>query len=87
MDTFFDILNIRNEIEDKDKEDKTVPRTHFEVKTMSDFLGYKTISLTREGNLGRAERGKMFLLHQTYTDIVISVHSVIECTKFLLQMQ
>ena len=39
----------------------------------------------REGNFGRAERNKMFLSHQTYKGIFISVYSIIESVKFLIQ--
>ena len=39
----------------------------------------------REGNFGRAERNKMFLSHQTYEGILITIYSVIESVKFLLQ--
>ena len=39
----------------------------------------------RKGNFGRADRNKMFLSHQTYEGIIISVYSLIESVQFLIQ--
>ena len=63
---------------------------------MNDFHGCKINFLVylenwkscvekRKGNFGRAERNEMFLSHQTYGGILISVYSVIKSVNFLLQ--
>ena len=49
------------------------------------FENLKSSVEKREVNFGRAERNKMFLSHKTYEGILISVYSVIESVKFLIQ--
>ena len=39
----------------------------------------------REGDFTTADKKKMFLSHQTYTGILINVHSIIEMVSYLLR--
>ena len=56
---------------------------------MTGFLEYlrkwKESTERRPGNFTQAARGKMFISWQTYEGFQITVHSVIEVCKFLLQ--
>ena len=46
---------------------------------------WRTSTQNRPGNYTQNARAKMFLSWQTYEGFNITVHSAIECTKFLLQ--
>ena len=51
-----------------------------------DYLNHwKESTETRQGNFTQNARARMFLSWQTYEGYKITVHSVIEATKFLLQ--
>lgn len=54
----------------------------------NDFLGYlrnwKQSIRERPGDYSQSARDKMFLSHQTYKGLIISVNSTIEATKYLL---
>ena len=93
MDKFFDIMNIRNESEGVKKRKpflnpfRNINDERF-LWLQNEFLVYlenwKSSVEKREGNFSRAERNKMFLSHQTYEGILISVYSIIESVKFLI---
>ena len=94
MDEFFDIVNIRNDIEHKTKRKPNLkpfsspddPRLSWLVK---DFLGYftnwKKSIKNRPGDFDKDAQAKMFISRQTYEGLTITVHSIVECVKFLLQ--
>lgn len=94
MDTFFDIVNIRNKTEYVTKSKPNLkpisspddPRLSWLVK---DFLGYfkawKTSIEQRPGSYDKNDKAKMFIAHQTFEGLTITVHSIVKCVKFLLQ--
>ena len=93
MDKFFDILNVRNETEGVRKRKiflnpfRSIDDERFswlENEFLCFLENWKTSIDNRTGNFGRVERNKMFLSHQTYEGLRITVNSVIESTKFLL---
>eukprot|EP00794_Sanderia_malayensis_P001655 gene1655-1842_t len=94
VDCFFDCMNSRslNEAERKRKPFlapyKSLNDPRFEFLE-NDFLGYvenwKTSVEEREGDFSDSERAKMFLSQQTYNGIKVTVRSLVECTKYLLQ--
>ena len=61
----------------------------YRFQFLIDFLDYlnhwKESTETRQGNYTQNARARMFLSWQTYEDYKITVHSVIEEIKFLLQ--
>lgn len=90
---FFDCLNVRNELECvKDRNefigpyrDVNDPRFDWMKNDLLGFLkSWKTSTENREGDFTQSLRNKMFLSHQTYKGIMISVNSAIEATRFLL---
>jgi len=94
MDRFFDILNSRNREEGVFK--RNVFLLPFQTETderfdwlESHFLQYfeqwKHSIASREGDFSKEDRDRMFLSAQTYEGLKITVYSVIEATKFLLQ--
>ncbi len=94
VDCFFDCMNSRslNEAERKRKPFlapyKSLNDPRFEFLE-NDFLGYvenwKKSVEEREGDFSDSERAKMFLSQQTYNGIKVTVRSLVECTKYLLQ--
>ena len=94
VDKFFDCMNSRslNEAERKRKPFlapyKSIDDPRFDFLER-DFLGYmdkwKTAVETRKGKFSNAERAKMFISQQTYDGIRVSIHSLVECTKYLLE--
>ena len=52
---------------------------------MEYLQSWKESAENRPGNYSQNARARMFLSWQTYEGFNITVHSVIECTKFLLQ--
>ena len=93
MNKFFDCLNARSQVESiKDHNEFYVPYTskndHRFDWLKNDFLGYlrnwKFSVLNRPGEFTTSDSDKMFLSHQTYTGLLITVHSVIEAMRFLL---
>ena len=92
MDKFFDIMNIRNESEGVKKRKpflnpfRNINDERFSWLQDEFYLeNWKSSVEKREGNFSRAERNKMFLSHQTYEGILISVYSIIESVKLLIQ--
>ena len=91
MDRFFDLLNIKNDIEHTTiiKEFLT-PFTSPNDKRfkwlINDFLSYFERWQESEGNFTTADKKKMFLSHQTYTGILINVHSIIEMVLGMAQI-
>ena len=94
MDSFFDIMNIRNiqshEFERKPFLDPftTVNDNRFGWLQYS-FLKYFEDCLTstgqRPGNFSRNARSNMFISWQTFECLKITVHLIIEAVTFLLQ--
>jgi len=93
MDSFFDIVNIRNTTEHIHKlkpnlEPISSPDDPRLSWLTNDFLGYfeswlKSIE-NRPGKYDKTAKGKMFISLQTYQGLKITVHSIVECVKFLL---
>ena len=94
MDTFFDIVNIRNKDEHIHKRKPNLKPIIYSADDArlswltSDFLGYfenwlKSIE-ERPGNYDKTAKGKMFISWQTYESLKITVHSIVACVKFLL---
>ena len=87
-------MNIRNE-SDGVKKRKPFLNTFRNINDkrflwlQNEFLVYlenwKSSVDKKEGNFSRAERNKMFLSHQMYEGILISVYSIIESVKFFIQ--
>ena len=91
MDKCFDLLNIKNDIEHTISiKEFLTPFTSPNAKKfkwlINDFLSYFEIwQESIEGNFTTANKKKMFLSHQTYTDILINMHSIIEMVSYLLR--
>lgn len=93
MDTFFDIMNIRNPEEAKKKlkeNNKPIYKSNDgRIKWLKDhFLGYfkkwlESIN-NREGKFDKTAKAKMFISWQTYEGLQITVKSVIDCVEYLL---
>lgn len=93
MDNFFDCLNVRNQHEHVRKR-KPFLKPYSSVNDQrfawltNDFLGYlrnwRESVANRPGEYTNNARSKMFLSWQTYEGLKITVHSVVEATKFLL---
>jgi len=93
MDSFFDIVNIRSKSESKLKSKQNLkpfssaddPRLSWLV---NDFLGYfhswKQSIENRPGKFDKTAQAKMFISRQTYEGLQITVHSIVDCVKFLL---
>jgi len=93
MNRFFDCLNVQSDKECiKDRNEFCAPYTdvndHRFMWLKNDLLqflkSWKMSTMSRPGDFTQSERDKMFLSHQTYTGIVISVNSIIEATQFLI---
>ena len=93
MDKFFDCLNTRNLNEGKAKKNpnlaeyRRVDDPRFDY-LLNDFLGYfdawQTSVENRNGNYTKGQRSMMQLSHQTLKGLRITVHSVVDCTRYLL---
>ena len=96
MDTVFDIVNIRNTKEAITKQKPQI----VEFRSTNDprflwltdvFLKYfeewQTSIENRPGNFTKNAKSNMFLSWQTYECLKITVHSIIELVKFLLNHQ
>ena len=95
MDGFFDIVNIRNiqshEFERKPflapftsvNDDRFGWLQNVLLKYFEDWL---TSIEQRPGNFSRNARSNMFISWQTFEGLKITVHSIIEAVKFLLQL-
>ena len=89
MDRFFDLLNIKIDIEHTISiKEFLTPFTSPNDKRfkwlINDFLSY--FERWQEGNFTTADKKKMFLSHQTYTCILINVHSIIEMVLGMTQI-
>ena len=94
MDKFFDLLNIKKNIEHTTSIKEfltpfTSPDDKRFKRLINDFLSYferlqESIE-NRDGNFATADNKKMFLSHQTYTGILINEHSIIEMESYLLR--
>lgn len=93
MDKFFDCLNVRSLCEGKMKRNSNLnPYTSVNDPRLTwlqdDFLGYirewEDSVMERPGHIPQNERKKMLLSHQTQTGLNISVKSIIQCVKILL---
>ena len=60
-------------------------RFEFLMKFLEYLKSWKTSIQNRPGNYTQNDRARMFLSWQTHEGFEITVHSTIECTKFLLQ--
>ena len=96
MDKFFDCLNVRNRKDEGDhkKKDFLVAYNNLDdirfTWLMEKFLPYlknwKESIESREGNFLKKDRSNMFISHQTYEGLLITVHSVIETVRYLLKV-
>ena len=92
MGKFFDLLNIKNDIEHTTsiKEFLTLftsPNDKRFKLLINDFLSYfERWQESIEGNFTTADKKKIFLSHQTYTGILINVHSIIEMVLGMAQI-
>ena len=96
MDTFFDMMNIRDINSNKyDQKPSLKPFSSIDDPRFSwlqnVFLQYFEdwrISIeNRNSNYTKKEKNKMFISRETYEGLKISVNSIIELIKFLLQHQ
>ena len=94
MDSFFDIVNIRStDAHDYELKPFLAPFSSINDPRFSwlrnVFLQYFTdwlISIEeRHGNFTKNAKNNMFISHQTYEGLKITVNSIIESVKFLLQ--
>ena len=88
---FFDLLNIKNDIEHTTSiKEFFAPFTSLNDKRfkwlINDFLPYLERWQEIAGNFTTADKKKMFLSHQTYTGILINVHSIIEMVLGMAQI-
>ena len=93
MDRFFDCLNSRNLSEvDRTRKPELLPYTRvddlrfqFLQNVFLQYLEDWRVSIqTRPGEFTGAQKQKMFLTHQTYIGLVMTVYDFVEATKFLL---
>ena len=94
MDTFFDIVNIRNKTEHKTKSKSNLePISSLDDPRLSwllnEFLGYfkiwKESIDNRPGQFDKSAKEKMFISRQTHEGLKITVHSIVECVQFLFR--
>ena len=92
MDTFFDLLNIKNDIGHTTSITEfltpfTSPNDKRFKWLINDFLSsFERWQESMEGKFTTADKKKMFLSHQTYTGILINVHSIIEMVLGMAQI-
>jgi len=93
MDSFFDIVNIRNTKEHIHKSKPLLapiasPDDERLTWLTDEFLNYFTQWLhsieTRPGNFTKTAKEKMFISRQTYQGLKITVNSIVECVRYLL---
>ena len=93
MDTFFDIVNIRNNYEHVHKLKPNLkpfdsPNDSRLSWLTNDFLDYFNDWLVsienRPGNYDKTAKSKMFISWQTHQGLKITVKSINDCIKFLL---
>lgn len=93
MNKFFDILNVRSLVEGRNKRNSDLnPFKSIEDERLDwltgDFVKYfedwaENVSL-RDGEFSSRQKAGMMLSHQTVTGLKISVKSITECVKFIL---
>ena len=93
MDRFFDCLNTRNRFEaNHTRKPDILPYTQIN-DTRFDFLegeflqyleNWRDSVKNRQGPYSPADRQKMFLSHQTYKGLVMTIRAFIEVTRYLL---
>lgn len=93
MNRFFDCMNVRNLFEGRNKRNPDLnPYRSTDDDRLrwlkEDFLQYFTeweqSVMNRPGNFTQKEKKGMLLSHQTLTGLKISVHSIVDSVKFLL---
>ena len=94
VNKFFDVLNTRSTKEGTKKRNQNLdvytnpddPRLSWlENDFLTYFQEWKDSVQNRQGNFTPHQKASMQLSHQTITGIHISVLSIVECTRFLLQ--
>ncbi|CAC5389786.1 THAP9 [Mytilus coruscus] len=94
MNKFFDCLNVRNLYEGRNKRNPDLEpyttvndeRLHWlRVDFIKYFDSWEQSVMQRAGNFTRKQRKGMLLSHQTLTGFKISVFSIVDCVKFLLE--
>ncbi|PFX11571.1 uncharacterized protein LOC111319534 [Stylophora pistillata] len=93
VDRFFDCLTVKSRIEQiRERKPFLAPYTSlqderfvFLMKFLEYLNSWKTSTENKPGNYTQNARAKMFLSWQSHEGFEITVHSAIECTKFLLQ--
>jgi len=94
MDRFFDYLNSRNRHEaDHTRKPDLLPYTSVDDERLAflrdDFLCYienwRMSVVNRPGPFSASDRQKMFLTHQTYRGLVMTVKAIVEVIPYLLQ--
>ena len=94
MDKFFDIMNIRSL--DAHKFDQKPNLVPFSLLNDNRFFCLQSVFLQyfkdrlkliekHPGNISKGSKSKMFIAHQIYEGLKITVHSIIESVVFLLQ--
>jgi len=93
INRFFDCLNARNQVEYiKDRNEFCAPYRAVNDSRLNwlqhDFIGYlrkwKESINARPGHYTDTEKDKMFLSHQTFKGILITVYSFVEIIKYLI---
>ena len=94
MNDFFDCCNVRSIHEHERKQNQLLapyekcddPRFVWLIDVfLKYFLDWKEEIHSKAKELTKDQMGRMFISLQTFEGLQISVHSQIECTKFLLQ--
>ena len=94
MNDFFDCCNVRSTHEHQRKQNKLLapyencddPRFMWLTDTfLKYFLDWREEVNSKAGEFTKEQMGRMFISQQTFEGLQISVYSLIECTKFLLQ--
>ena len=92
MNRFFDCLNARSRTEGIETRNDSLlpysdtndPRFGFLDEFLAYLEAWKTSVQTRPGTFSAVERSKMFLTHQTYKGLVMTIKSFQEATRYLL---
>ena len=93
IDSFFDILNIKNCQEHVTKQKPFLKpfsnpnddRFHWLINVfLNYFSNWKKSIDNRVGPFTATEKSNMFISHQTFTGLRITTYSIVECIQFLL---
>ena len=96
MNDFFDGCNVRSVHEHERKQNKLLaphekcddPRFMWLTETfLQYFFNWKEEINSKAEEFTKDQMGRMFISIQTFEGLQISVHSLIECTKFLLESE